>query len=372
MKVLIVGAGASGVVAAINYKRNHKNDDVLIIEHLDAPLKKILATGNGRCNLGNAKIDVNRYNDPTFVKNILNGYDYKKFFDSISLKTKLIDDLAYPYSESAQSVRDALINEAIKLGIEIRCDEELIDYIVKEKIEVITSVSKYEVDRLYLATALCSSPNLGSDGKILKILKEHNYLIKDPLPGLCPIKTKQNNKLIDGLRNKCEVSLFVNNKLIHQEKGEVLFKKNGLSGIVIFNTSSIIARNKFKEAKIVLDLLPEFSYDEIRNYCNLHSLNGFLQGFFNPKMISYLREKYQKEDLIIKATKHLEFDFDSFYDFEFSQVSVGGVNVDEVDSSLMSKKEKNVYILGELLNVDGPCGGYNLTFAFASALYASK
>lgn len=372
MKILIVGAGASGIVAAINYKRNHQNDDVLVIEHLDAPLKKILATGNGRCNLGNSKLDVNRYSNPEFVKEILKGYSYEELFDSISIKTKLIDELAYPQSESAVSVRNALLNEIDKLGIRINVEEELVDYKVTNKIEVTTNKTKYVVDRLYLATALCSAPNLGSDGKILKILKSHNYQINEPLPGLCPIKTKEDTKLIDGVRQKCSVSLYENNNKIHEEKGEVLFKKNGLSGIVIFNVSSLIARSNKKATKIVLDLLPEYSSSEIQNYCKLHTFNGFLQGFFSPKMIKYLINRFPNNEDLIKAVKSLEFTFKDFYDFEFSQVSVGGIKISEVNSSLESRKEKGVYFIGELLDVDGPCGGYNLTFAFASALKATK
>lgn len=372
MKVLIVGAGASGIVASINYKRNHPQDDVLVIEHLDAPLKKLLATGNGRCNLGNSKLDVTRYSNSEFVKDILLGYDYEKFFDSISIKTKLIDELAYPMSESAVSVRNALLNEVKKLGIKINCEEELVDYKVGPKIEAATSKAKYEVDKLFLATALRSSPNLGSDGKILEILRKHNYQIKEPLPGLCPIETKQKPKLLDGVRAKCEVSLYENDEKIHQEKGEVLFKKNGLSGIVIFNTSRLIARSENKANKIVLDLLPDFTLEYIQKYCEKHTFNGFLQGFFNPKISQYLCERFSSPKEIVEATKHLEFDFEKFYDFEFSQVSVGGVKISEVNSNLESKREKGIYLIGELLDVDGPCGGYNLTFAFASALKASK
>ena len=371
MKILIVGAGASGVVAAINYKRNHLNDDVLIIEHLDAPLKKLLATGNGRCNLGNSELDVSRYSNPSFVQDILKEYNYERLFDSISIKTKLIDELAYPVSESAVSVRNAFLGELQKLNVKINVEEKLVDYFVGKDIEVKTNKNTHHVDKIFLASALNSTKGLGSDGSVLDILKQHGYKFKEPLPGLCPIRTKENTKILDGMRNKSEVFLYENDKLIHQEKGEVLFKKDGLSGIVIFNIASLIARSEKKANKIVLDLLPDFSESEIKKYCNLHTFNGFLQAFFNPKMIQYLLARFANPNELIKATKHLEFTFKEFYGFDFSQVSVGGVEIGEVNSSLESRKEKGVYLLGELLDVDGPCGGYNLTFAFASALKAT-
>ena len=372
MKILIVGAGASGVVAAIRYKRNHPSDDVLIIEHLDSPLKKLLATGNGRCNLGNSKLDINNYSHPEFVKEVLKGYSYEEFFDSVSIKTKLIDELAYPVSESAVSVRNALLNELERLGVEISLEEKLIDYKVEEKIKAITNKRVHVVDKLFLSGALNSSKNLGSDGSVLSLLREHGYQIKEPLPGLCPIITKEDTKLVDGIRNKSKVSLYQNGKLIHEEKGEVLFKKNGLSGIVIYNASSLIARSEKKADKIVLDLLPDYTLEEIQNYCKSHTFNGFLQGFFNPKLAQYLLKKFPDQKVLLANIKHLEYTFKDFYGFDFSQVSVGGIKIDEIKDSLESKKEKGVYLIGELLDIDGPCGAYNLTWAFASALRAAK
>ena len=372
MKILIVGAGASGVVAAINYKRNHPSDDVLIIEHLDRPLKKLLATGNGRCNLGNANLDYEKYSNASFVKNILEEYDYERFFDSLSVKTKEIDGLVYPYSESAVTVKNALIKEAEKLGVRIDLEEKLVDYKVSNKIEVTTNKSKYVIDRLYIATALKSSPNLGSDGSVLSILEKHDYKIKNVYPALCPIEVKEKTKIVDGIRNKSNVKIYQNGRIIFDENGEVLFKKNGLSGIVIFNASRAIANASKNIDKIVLDLLPNISQNEIENFRKSHSVNGFLQGFFNPKLGEYLRNRFPKDDELIKAIKNLEFTFKDFYDFEFSQISVGGLEISELKPTLESKKENGVFFIGEVIDVDGPCGGYNLTWAFASALYSTK
>lgn len=372
MKILIVGAGASGIVAAINYKRNHKADDVLVIERLDAPLKKLLASGNGKCNLGNSNIDFSLYNDPEFARSIIDGYDYKKFFSSISIETKTFGDLAYPVSESAVSVKEALLNSAKSLGISVKNGEKLLDFSVKNSIEVITDKAKYSVDKLFLAGGLKSSPKLGSDGSVLDILSKHGYIVVSPEAGLCPIFTKEKTKVVDGIRVKSVVSLFKNGKLAQKEAGEVLFKEHGLSGIVIFNTASIISRDPKASYKISLDLLPDFSLDYLKNYRKSHKFSELLLAFINPKVSKYLSERFQNENQIFNALKSLEFSFDKTYGFDFSQVSVGGVDVSEVDENLMSKREKNVYIIGELLNIDGPCGGYNLTWAFASAIKSTK
>ena len=372
MKVLVVGAGASGIVAAINYKRNHKSDDVLVIERLDSSLKKLLASGNGKCNLGNSDIDFSLYNNPAFAESIIKGYDYKKFFSSISIETKTFGDLAYPVSESAVSVKEALLNSAKNLGISVKNAERLVDFAVKDKIEVITDKAKYSVDKLYLAGGLKSSPKLGSDGSVLDVLAKHGYKIKSPEAGLCPLYTKERTKLVDGIRVKSTVSLFKNGKLIHKEDGEVLFKEHGLSGIVIFNTTSIISRDPKQSYKISLDLLPDFSLEYLKNYRKSHKFSELLLAFLNPKLSKYLTERFANEDQVFTALKNLEFTFDKSYGFDYSQVSVGGIDVSEVDEKLMSKLEKNVYIIGELIDIDGPCGGYNLTWAFASAIKSTN
>ena len=372
MKIIIVGAGASGIVAAINYKRNHPMDDVLIIEQLSSPLKKLLASGNGKCNLGNANIDYSLYNNPEFVKEVVGDYNYKEFFSSISIETKTMGDLAYPVSESAESVKEALINAANNLGIKLQLEEKLKDYNVRDQITVITNKETYIADKLYFAGGLKSSPKLGSDGSVLDILIKHGYQFKSPEPGLSPLYTKEKTKTIDGIRVKATVSLFEGEKLVHQEPGEVLFKDHGLSGIVMFNTMSLIARNINKNHVISLDLLPDFTEKYLENYRKTHKFSELMLAFLNPKISSYLQERFKDEDKIFEALKDLRFTFDKSYGFDFSQVSVGGILTSEVDKNLMSKKEKNVFIIGELLDIDGPCGGYNLTWAFASAIKSTK
>ncbi|MCR5332674.1 MAG: aminoacetone oxidase family FAD-binding enzyme [Bacilli bacterium] len=369
MRVLIVGAGVSGITSAINVKRTYPNDDVLVIEHLDKPLKKILATGNGKCNFGNAALDINRYSNPLFVEPILKEYDFKKqmdFYDSISIKYKLFGELAYPMSESAVSVRNALLNECKKLGIKINLSESIIDYKVGKEIEVKTDKNIYKVDKLVFAAGGCSQKNLGSDGSVFTLLKKHGYDIVPPLPGLCPIKTKERMKVLDGVRAKSLVSLYKDGKLIHEEAGEVLFRDHGLSGIVIMNISSFIARDLNKKYEIQIDQLPDTSIEELKKYLSDKGKEMYLQSLFHPKMIEYIQNNLLEP---IKASKELSFHFEELDSFEHSQVTIGGLNVKEATDKLESKKEKNVYFLGEMLNIDGPCGGYNLMWAVGSALY---
>lgn len=374
MKIIIIGAGAAGSIAAINYKRNHPKDDVLIIEHLDKPLKKILATGNGKCNLGNERLIIERYSNSNFVSKVLKDYsfdEYKRYFKSLNIQTKLTGELLYPVSESAISVREALISEFEKLGIKVNTDEEFVDYSVKNQITVKTNKANYICDKLFITGAGKSSPKLGSDGSVFEILKKHGYSFIDLKPGLCPIYTKEKTRVLEGTRVKANVTLYKDRRPVHKESGEVLFKSQGLSGIAIFNISSIIARDTKSAYEIRLDLLEKYKEFELENDRKNQTNADFLRGYLHPTLIKYFNENnYQRNP--IKYVKGLPFTFKDFYGFEVSQVSVGGLKVENFNPSLESKLEKNVYCLGELLDVDGPCGGYNLTWAFYSAIHATK
>lgn len=371
--VCVIGAGVSGIFAAINQKRNHPNDDVFIIEHTDIALRKLLATGNGRCNLGNENIDINRFSNKEFVTKIMRDYSfetYKEYFSNLNIITKSINELLYPVSETAQTVRNILLNEINRLGIKIFYGENIQNYEVNNTIIVRTDKSSFECDKLIIATGGKSLPNSGSDGSIFPIFVNHKYYGKNCKPGLCPIYTKENTKKLDGLRIKSNVKLYGNNELIHEEKGEVLFKKHGLSGIVIMNISSIIGRDISKDYKLVIDFLPDFDKNTLEKMMQKMGKNEFLYAYLHPLFVDYFKAKNSPE--IIDNVKKCEFTFEGLYTFENSQITVGGIDVNEVNENLESIHEKNVYFVGEVLDVDGPCGGYNLTWAIWSSLVATK
>ena len=362
MKILIVGAGVSGVAAAINIKRKYPNDEVVIIEHNEKPLRKILATGNGRCNLGNKKLDISKYNHPDLMK----SYSYKEYIEyieSYGFKTKELGDLVYPYSESAQTVRNRLLKELGRLNVDIHNEEDFIDYqITKTGVSVKTNKNEYLVDKLILATGGKSTKSLGNDGSIFDVLNRHHYNIVPLRPGLVPIKTKENTKLVDGVRTKARVLLLENGKNVFEEDGEVLFKKDGLSGIVIFNASNHI-KNKSHKYEIVLNLIPDFNRELHKNNQQFLDKHEFLEYYFAPKFAQYLDSIISSKNYI-NELQNLTFNFKDFYDFENSQITIGGIQIDDVKPNFESKKEPNVYFLGELLDMHGPCGGYNLTWAF--------
>lgn len=366
MKILIVGAGASGVSAAINIKRRYPKDNVIIIEHSDRALKKILATGNGRCNLGNAQLDIKQYNHPE----LMNDYsfeEYVKYVESFGFKTKLLGSLLYPYSESAQTVRNQMIKCAEELGVEFKFEEDFKNYEVFVKsIKVKTSKSTYEVDKLVIATGGKSTSGLGNDGSIYSILNKHHYSISPLHPGLVPVKVKENTKLLDGVRIKANVTLLENSKEVFEENGEVLFKKDGLSGIVIMNASNHInhPRNSYK---FVLDLIPEINWELLKNHQQISVKSLFLDEYISPKMRQYF-EAHFNEEKYIDNLKEMTFSFKDFYSFENSQITIGGISPKDLKENGESRFEKNVYFLGEIIDMHGPCGGYNLTWAFISAL----
>lgn len=371
MKIAVIGGGVSGCTFAINRKRNHPEDEIFIFEHSDKLLKKVLATGNGKCNIANIGDISSIYNSPLAVA-IVNQFDYfyqKEFLESINIKTKLMGNLSYPVSESAVTVRNAYLKAIDKLGIKTLIEVNIEDYSFKNnQYEIKTDKGNYLFDKVIFAVGGKSSPKLGSDGSLVPLLLRHGYEFKEFNPALCPIYTKEKTKILDGTRVKANVILLKEGKETFKESGEVLFKERGLSGIVIFNMSRIIAKDVIKEYKIKLDLLPDVSKKELESSSKKNNKETLLESYLHPNLVKYLLDKNEN---VIELIKSLSFTFDKLYGFDNSQISVGGIKLDQLSNELESRKEKGIYFIGELLDVDAPCGGYNLMWAIGSALYIS-
>ncbi len=391
MGILIVGSGCSALYLAslISFYKKEIKVDILSNENIIG--KKILVTGNGRCNLGNLNKDNKHAYNNKISEEIVNEFSIENIIDFLSLigiHTTNINELVYPYSLSSKNYRENLANFVLSnKNITVLNDLKIIDYkTINNKVNVIFDKYKKEYEKVIFATGGISGNNKNSL-EIIGILKKHNYNIVPFKPGLTPIKTKENTKLVEGKRIKCKVSLLLNENLIYEEKGEVLFKKDGLSGIAIFNCSSLINREiEHKNFQISLDLFSDLSNQELIELLikfNKNTMNSLLNSFFDKEISSFIMKllgfkksyNYSLEEIKIlsKALKDLRFNYLFTYDFKDSQVSIGGISYSNLkNDTLESKLEKNIYFIGEILDTDGLCGGYNLMFAFASSYRVLK
>lgn len=376
MQITIVGAGASGLALAIKLKLNNPNLHVLILDKNSKVGRKLLATGNGKCNIGNNHIEEWTYYDNNLTDLIFEKYNFNyqnSFWNNLGIKTKMIGNLCYPYSESSKAFVDFLFEKCNELGVSFAFEENIIDYkIESNKITIITNKQTFTSDKLVFAAGGKSYQKLGSDGSVFDILKKHNYDISDLKPGLCPIICKEKTKDVSGQRIKSVVTLKNNDIVYHKEQGEVLFKDNGLSGIVIFNISSLIARKDLQNVTISLDLLPEYDTKNLLNEFKGKKVDAFLKAFFALPLVNYIKNRLGNNKSIENAIylcKNLVFIYKANYDFDNAQITIGGINSNNFMDNLESKIEQNIYFVGEIINNDGLCGGFNLMWAFGSAFY---
>ena len=354
MKIGIIGGGASGSYLAIRLKELNPDFSVSIIEKNDKLLKKVAVTGNGRCNYANMGDLTNKYNN-NFANKLLYSFspkDIVETFERFGIHPTYLDELVFPVSMSAQTVVMMFEKRLKQLDVSVHLSEEVLDYKnTRDGYLLKTNKNDYLFDALVFSAGGKAYPQLGTNGAILDMLAKHGYNIKELSPSLSPIKVRENVKKISGQRVKCLVSLYSDNKLAYQEDGEVLFKDEGISGIVILNMSQKI--NSLSSKNNVY-----LSLDLAKGYGDI-SEDDYEQ-YVTPKIAVYLKEHH----LDIHA---LKYTFKSFYDYNIAEVSHGGLSLDSITPNLESKSEKNVYFTGELLDIDGMCGGFNLMFAFASA-----
>ena len=386
MELGIIGAGISGIFLALMLKKNNIENKVTLIDVNDKIGKKFLVTGNGRCNLGNKTINNDSYNS-LITKKIVNSFpmeDQIAFYNSIGVELNEINDLYYPFSFSAKTLLEYFIKYLKERKIKVCCDLDVNEYSLMNngKIMVRTSKRDFMFDKVIFATGgLSSIPYSSKRNNMFSLMKKHGYKVSDLKPGLTPIVVNEQVKQLENLRVKGNVKLFNGNKIKYSEIGEVLFKKDGLSGICIFNISSLITRNNYNDASVAIDLMPNISetelVDKLHIYNEINKTTSCLEGIFDEKLAEYIWKvsgvnnlrKFTKLEIkkLAKTIKNLKFTFKNSYDFTYSQVTIGGIEYENLNENLESKLEKNIYFIGEILNSDGLCGGYNIMFSFASA-----
>lgn len=392
-KVFIIGGGASGLTAAIKASRN--GNDVTIFEKNEKLGKKILMTGNGKCNYWNENQDLKYYHssgDYTKIVNQLNLTKAHAFLDSIGIVPFIKNGYYYPNSNQAISVVNALVDEAINNGVKI-INEEVTNVDKKDNKFIINN--KYESDVLIVATGGKAAPKTGSDGFGYELAKKFGHNIIKPLPALVGLEVEENLKELSGIRLIGEANLFINNEFIQKEFGEIQINDYGFSGIPIMQLSSnaIKAIDEDKNVSISLNLLPNISDDILGlrsflkvqdRHLNNKTISQILDQLFNYKLSNYLLkiskidnnskiEKLTNDDLDLLCHNILNFNFKVLKDhgFDNAQTTSGGVDLKEVNlDTLESNKVNGLYFCGEVLDVDGACGGYNLSFAWITGLLA--
>lgn len=352
--LVIIGGGASGLACANIAKKHDLN--FVILECANRVGRKILATGNGKCNLSNTLMSKDYYNN-NFANSVINKYSPNQiidFFASLGMLTKQIDGRIYPYTESSNTVLNCLINN-IKQNI--ICNYR-VNKIEKQDFFIINN--QYQANNVVLATG--SNATLGNNSLGLLDNFEHSY--ERFSPSLVWLKTDTKYiKGMSGLRARANVKLYNDNILLAQEVGEVLFKDNGISGIAIFMLSTHIARQKSKgNYTIRLDFISDLPEAQVKKY----KLNGIVRERLAMNISQQAQDKGQSIEYTLK---NFEIIIKELSDIKHAQVATGGYSLKEFDKdNLSSLLVPNLYITGEVLDIDGNCGGYNLHWAWASGI----
>lgn len=398
--VIIVGGGASGIAAAISAAREGAN--VLVIEHKDRIGKKILSTGNGRCNLTNEDMNADyfRGDDTTIVTEVLNAFGYSEtvqLFEQLGVILKNRQGYIYPISDQASTILDVLRMELDRLKVRVCLEQHVISVKKNSKgFQVVTDKEKYQCDALILATGGKASSVLGSDGSGYALAKQFGHHISPVVPALVQLKGKGNYfKQIAGVRTQAKVTLFEDETFICEDTGELQLTNYGISGIPVFQISRYAAKGLYEKKKMTveIDFIPSMTDDElnahIKERVKTHGdkkAEDFFVGMFHKKLITmFLKEANvsfsqavnMMSDEIIKKLlvlfKHFPVVIEGTNDFAQAQVCAGGVRTTEINpKTLESLHEANLYIVGELLDVDGICGGYNLQWAWSTGFIAGK
>ena len=383
--VLIAGGGAAGLSAAITAAQSGLR--VLVLEHGAAPAQKILSTGNGRCNFTNRRQGHSCYksSDPAFVIPSF-ALDYRKtldfFRDTLKVCVKEKEGYYYPRNESAAVVRNALLRTAKEARVRIQTDTGVRS--ITKNGAVFTADTKQGIYRGRTCILACGGrafPKSGSDGSGYLYAKGFGHTVIDPLPALVPLiaDTKQALRLsaAAGVRTDAKVTLLIDGQREASDTGQLQLTDYGLSGIPVFQISGRAARalHAGHRVDVSIDFLPEIECRELSSYLEANGCSrAALEGLLHPKLCSCLTDAAgQKADQLASYMKNTTVRITGTKPFTQAQTTSGGIPMREIDcDSMESHRVKGLYFAGEMLDVDGICGGYNLQWAFASGMRAAE
>ena len=397
MKVIIIGGGPAGMLAAIK-SRKEKNQ-VTIIEKNKILGKKMLITGKGRCNITSG-VDMSEFikNVPSngkFLYSSFKNFTNKDILKLLNIPVKLERGNRYfPVSDKAKDVVDALEKELS--GVEIVTNTSATEIITKnnEAIGVKTNKGDFFADKIILATGGKSYPLTGSTGDGYEMAKKLGHTITQIKPALVPLVAKKESKIkcqqMQGLSlRNVGLKLFNNNKLIYEDFGEMLFTHYGVTGPIILSASSHLVRQELKNLRIEIDLKPALTDEKLderilrdfeteKNKEFRNSLDQLLPQKMIPVILEILQinkkvnevKKVERQKLV-RTLKHFSIEIEGFRDISEAIITSGGINVKEINPKTMeSKLIKNLYFAGEIIDVDAYTGGFNLQIAYSTGYTA--
>lgn len=397
--ILIVGGGAAGIAAAISAADAAPDARILLLERLDRVGKKLLSTGNGRCNLTNLHADASHYHSstPREAAEMLRGMEPAetlRFFEALGLRWTLEDEgRIYPYCMQASMVLDVLLAALEERGIQVVCPAP-VKSIRKEGGSFVADADRqYFADAVILCAGGRAAPKLGSDGSGYGLAKALGHTCTPLYPALtalcCDMRTSGGLK---GIRAPAEISIFAGEACLGTRRGEVQFTEYGLSGIAVMDLSVFMHQNKTMPLSIELDLFPDDEEEQLlsdlvarRARRGAAPLEGFLLGTVNKRLGFALMKQagfgalsrpcgtLTDRELAVLAHlfKHWRFSVTGVQGYDHAQVTAGGIPLTEIHEKTMeSKRCKGLYLAGEILDITGDCGGYNLHWAWCSGIRA--
>ncbi len=397
--VAVIGGGAAGLMAAITAAR--MGVSVVILEQKEKTGKKILSTGNGKCNYTNERQGISYYRgeNPAFVVSVMEQFGFAEtvaFFEEIGITPKVKNGYYYPASEQASAVLEVLHLEANYLRIREVCDCKIKNIKQTQKgFFIETSAGNFTGECVIFATGLLAAPKTGSDGSAFPLLEKFGHHFIEIVPALVPLYAKQSFfKQIAGIRIEGLARLYIGKKEIASERGELQLTDYGVSGIPVFQLSRFATKalKQGKKVHLLIDFLPDKTKEEtiILLEKRLHkieqkkTMSECLVGLFPKKLAEVLLKEagislgdvpkkleYGKIEALAEVIKSLYVDITGSKSFEQAQVCAGGIDTREINPNTMeSKLISGLYFAGELVDIDGMCGGYNLQWAWSSGYVA--
>ncbi|AFM01685.1 MULTISPECIES: NAD(P)/FAD-dependent oxidoreductase [Desulfitobacterium] len=403
LKVAVVGGGAAGLLAAVI--AGQEGAEVSILERNQRVGKKILTTGNGRCNLTNMDLHSSHYHgqNPKFAYSALQSFDNHRaidFFERLGIAHKVEEEgKVFPFSNQASSVLDVLRYEVERLGIETITESEVKEiHKVSQGFELVLKEGKrHFAHRVILAAGGKAAPNLGSNGSGYALAEKLGHRVVEPFPALVQLKLESPFlKQIKGIKFDGEAEVLVKGKTLAKAQGEILFTEYGISGPPIFQLSRTAAEKLRMKNEVWLKvvLLPAWSRERLDQYLRKRwedspekSVHFSFVGFINKQLVPVVLKQVGIEDInkpvsaltsrekegILHLLQDWRFQVTGTNSWTAAQVTAGGVDVRDINPGTMeSKLVPGLYFAGEILDIDGDCGGYNLQWAWSSGYVAGK